>query len=415
MATTFWIGNQRTTAQVDTVTIANAGAVGDTVSVIINTKVISYTTATGDTTSTIAAALFNQLNSPSAPPEFQELTYALSANVITCTAAVPGTPFTMTVSFTGAAAITVVVTTANQSPSDVNDPKNWLRGGSNSIPQNGDDVVVADSSVPLLWNLDQLALVQFLSYARWQSFTGTIGLPENNPLGYYEYRPTYFQFTAAGTLTMQLGVGQSGSGPGRERYNTGTTAVVLDVFAAGGALDDFSVRWKGVNVSNVVNITGGVSVGVAMLPAETATVATVIVDSGSVALGAGVTFAGTLTVNGGTAETLCAPGTTVALNGATVVVEGLGLTYNTVTARSGSRLLWLSNSGVGALILQTGAVFDKSQDVRAITVVNSTVDGDTCQVLDPYNAIIWTNATTVNNQVQNGPFTFGPGRTVKIT
>ena len=416
MPTTFWIGNQRTTAQVDTLTITAAGAAGDTVIATINTKNVTYTVVSGDTTSTVASGLLALLQSASAPPEFQELSYTVSSNVITCTAAVPGTPFTMTAFSTGGATIVHAVATTNQSPSDVNDAKNWLRSGVNSIPQNGDDVVVADSTVPLLWNLTALAAVTFASYTRWQNFTGQIGLPENNPNGYYEYRPTYFQFIgSAGTFTMQLGIGQIGTGPTLEKYDNLAQQTNVVVLASGAAQQDFNIYWKGSNASNVLSIVGGVSVAIGMLPAETATLASATVDGGALSLGSGVTFSGTLTVNGGTSTVLCAPATLSLLNGAIVNVEGLALTYATVTARSGSRLNWLANGTITTLTLTVGAILDKSADVRAMTITNSTIDGDTCQVLDPFNAITWTNATTINNQVFTGPFTFATGRSVKIT
>ncbi len=96
-------------------------------------------------------------------------------------------------------------------------------------------------------------------------------------------------------------------------------------------------------------------------------------------------------------------------------MEGVSLTYAAVTARNGSQVTWNSNSAITALVLQTGSTFDKSGDVRQISIATSTIDGDSCRVLDPNSTITWTAATLVNGQVSSGPFVTGPGRTWKIT
>jgi len=66
-------------------------------------------------------------------------------------------------------------------------------------------------------------------------------------------------------------------------------------------------------------------------------------------------------------------------------------------------------------MLETNSTLDKRQDLRSLTINNSTLDGDTCQVLDPNNAITWTNATSVKQRVVGGPFQFTGTRTVKVT
>src|SRR5205823_5552229 len=104
--------------------------------------------------------------------EFTEIQFANPSNgVITATAKTAGTPFANLsggsssglVASTGnglANGIATAHTSANASPSDVNDAQNWLRitppaPGVRAIPVNGDDWVVANTGVPMLWNLDQ--------------------------------------------------------------------------------------------------------------------------------------------------------------------------------------------------------------------------------------------------------------------
>lgn len=423
---TYWAPNAQATAQVDTLTIGGTPVAGNTITATINGKNITYTLVSGDTTATAAAGLQALLAATATvPPEFNEVTWTVSGSVVTATSALAGRPFTLGGSATGGGAtVTHALVTANSGPSDVGLGSNWNRGGASGLPQNGDDVVVNDSSVPMLWNLAALASIQFKTYQRWQSMTGNIGLPENNPAGYVEYRPTYFQFVGpvAATLPMTLGMGSTGSGPGRERYNLGNQQFTLNVLAAGGALDDYAVRILGGNANNVIRVQG-TSVGVAMLSGETSTLSAATVDGGGLlALGIGVSFsAGTLTCRNGSLVLNCAPAAVVAESGSQVIVgeslssTGVALVFAAVTARSGSRVSWLSSATITTLVLETGSVLDKAQDVRAMQITNSAIDGDTCQVLDPNNAITWTNATTVNNGVFAGPFTFAPGRTVKIT
>ncbi len=417
MTITNWIGNGQNIAQLDTVTVT-AVAVAGTLTATINGKAIVYTCVTGDTTTTAASNWLALLSAATVPPEFAEITWANpSAGVVTATASTPGTPFTMAATGAGSSTLTQVHTTANSSQSDVGNGANWLRGGSPGLPQDTDDVVVDNSSVPLLWNLTALAAIKFNSFTRRQSFTGTIGLPENNPNGYYEYRPTYFQFTGSGGGTaMQVLLGQgAGGGPGRERYDVQTQKTTVTVLASGGAQDAFAIRILGTNAANVLAVQGS-SVGVAMITGEVSTIASATVDGGgTLGLGPGVTFSGALNVNQGICTTYVAPATCVVNNGAQLAQRGTGLTFASLIARQSSRVTWLAGGTITALTLGTGTIFDKSQDLTALTITNSTIDGDSCQILDPINTITFTNATVVNNNTSTGPFVFGPGRTLKLT
>ncbi len=191
MTTTYWNPDaHKIPHKADTLTIAGTPATGNTVYVVINDKILSYTLTGSDTTATTASGLLAVLQSTNAPAEFQEIAWSVLSTVVTGTAKAAGTPFALTVGATGGGAtITHANIVVNVSPSDVNNANNWLRNGSASLPQNGDDVVVQNSATSMLWNLNQLAAVAFNSFTRWQSMTGTIGLPAQNPNGYIEYGP----------------------------------------------------------------------------------------------------------------------------------------------------------------------------------------------------------------------------------
>ncbi len=442
VVTAYWSPNQASVAQIETVTLVGAPIVGNTFSATTNGKTVTYTALATDTTAALfVTGLFNLLNvSSGIAAEFTEITYSNPvAGQIVATAKVPGTPFANVpgtsaglVFSTGngySGSLTTIHTQANQSPSDVIDPQNWLRftlpaPGVRALPVNGDDVIVANTGVPMLWNLDQLKAVQFNTYSRWQSMTGAIGLPDNNPNGYSEWRPTYFWFVGpqgsvpAGGLQMVLGQGNTGSGPSRERYNVQSQQTTLTVIAAGQAADEYGVRFLGVHTANTFTLLGGVSLGIGMLPGEAANLSSSTVD-GDATLGIGDdvtwTAASTLTMYGGSAILLSAPATLALTNGAQVTVTEDQLTWTTITAQGGSTITWLAGGTVTNLTLSTGATMDKSQDGRLLTITNSIIDGDTCSVDDLLNSIVWTNATTVKQQVTSGPFTFTGPRTVKVT
>lgn len=446
--TTLWAPNQAAIAQVETYTFSAPTSVGNTYNAVANGKTLTYTSVSGDTAATAATGLFNLLSAQtSVPPELTEVTFANpSDGVVTATANVPGTPFA-NVSGTSAglvlstgnglvSGISTAHTRANQSPSDVNDAQNWLRfnlattppAQSRALPQNGDDVVVNNSDVPLLWNLDQLATVQFATFTRWQSFTGTIGLPENNPGGYAEWRATNFKFVGpqgslpAGGLVMVAGYG-SGSGPTRERYDLGSQKFALQALAAGIPADEYSIRIKGVHTDNTITAVNGVSVGVAMLAGELAKINSISLSGGAtVGVGVGVTFT---TSTSGTTSSVTAHTGLLLLNaspaaltlslGARAVFTTDGLTWASIAAQGTCILTWLAGGTVTTLTMTTGCTLDKSGDLRALTITNATIDGDTCVFNDPNNAITWTNAVTVKQQVTTGPFLFTGSRTVKVT
>lgn len=446
MTIAYWAPNQAAIKQVETYTFSAPSGAGNTYIATINGKSVTYTANATDGLTAAAAAtgLFNLLNvSESIAPELTEITFDNpSSGVLTATARTAGTPFA-NVTVNGVSGqglvlstgnglsngISTAHTTANASPSDVNDPQNWLRvtapaPGVRAIPVSGDDVVIDNSSVPLLWNLDRLAAVQFNTYTRWQSFTGTIGLPENNPAGYTEWRATYFKFLGpqgsvpSGGLQMVLGRGTTGSGPSRERYDLQSSQVTLTVLAAGSAHDEYGVRFLGVHTANVLTLLGNVSLGVATGTGEISSLSSSTVDgNGTLGVGDGVTWtAGSiLTFYGGAGILAAAPATLTVTNGSQVTITKDLLTWATLGLQGGATLIWLAGGTVTTLTMTTSSFMDKSQDARSLTVTNSTIDGDSCVVDDPLNAITWTNATSVKQRVASGPFRFTGTRTVKVT
>lgn len=449
MATTvYWSPNQAAIAQVETYTFSAPIGVGNTYTAAINGKTVTYRSVSGDTAATAATALFNLLSaSIGVAPELAEITFANpSAGVITATARAPGTPFANLagglspglVLSTGnglTSGIATAHTQPNASPSDAADPQNWLRTtgagpGARALPQTGDDMVVAGGNVPLLWNLDQLAAIQLNTYTRWQSFAGTVGLPDVNPGGYVEWRATYLKLggpagsVPAGGLVMVLGFNSgSGDGPGRERYDVGSQKVLVQALAAGGPLDEYGIRFLGVHTDNVINANGGVTVGVAVQPGESAQLnAATVAGGATLAVGARVAWtastAGTpssCTAYGGSVVLNAAPASLTLDNGAAATIATDALVWPLVVAQGGCTLAWNAGGVITSLVLSQGCTLDKGADVRPLTITNATLDGDSCVVNDPNNAVAFTNAATVKQQVGAGPFRFTGPRSVKVT
>lgn len=436
--TTYWSPNQASVAQVETATFSGTPPTGAWAMATLNGKTVKYTLVSGDTAATAATGLYNLLTAQTGiGVEFTEITFANGTSaVITATATTPGTPFANVpgtsaglVFSTGngwAAGVVQSHTTANASPSDVNDAQNWLRvnlsstppSSTRSLPQSIDDVVVNSSSVPMLWNLDQLAAVQFNTYTRWQSMGAQVGLPDTNAGGYAEWRATRFKFSGptgsvpAGGLAVVLGYSDgTGSGPSLERYDFGSSPWTLT--ALGGGVVDV----VGYHTLNTFTALNGVQLLVAAQVGTKSNLSSCTVERGAqVVLGSGVVWsaASTLLLIGGSATLNSAPATIDARSGSRVTISTDALTWATVTLIGGSSLTMLAGGTITTLTLATGSNLDKSQDGRALTITNSTIDGDTCQVNDSLNAITFTNATSVREQVTSGPFIFTGTRTVKV-
>ena len=446
--TTYWSPNQATIAQQRQYVFTIPNGVGNTYTATINGKTVTYTANSTDGLTAAAAAtglLALLTQQTGVPAELSEISFTNpSSGTLLATASTPGTPFAgVTVNgvanqglvlSTGNGLVNGITTTelqASVSPSDVNDPLNWLRvnlsntppSTSRVLPQNTDDVVVGATSTPMLWNLDRLSTIQFNTYNRYQSMFGQIGLPDINADGYAEWRATRFRILGpagsvpAGGLAMVLGAdvdGLGGSGPLLERYDLQSSQFTLTaVNSSAGAVDII-----GQHTANTFTAMPGSSVSVASNSGTKANLSSSSVETGaSATIGSNVTWtaASTLTVNGGSAVVNAAPTTIAASNGARLTFNTDLLTYTTITGQGGCTFDFNAGGTITTYTVTTGCTLDKTTDARALTITNSTIDGDTCSFNDPLNAITFTNATSVKQAVTSGPFQFTGTRTVKVT
>ncbi len=388
MATSYWIGDAKPVAQVDTLTPASVG-IGDVFTVTINGKSISFT-ATAATVANVTAGLVALL-SASELAEFAEIAWADITTAITATAEEPGVGFTLTVGASGGSAtFGRSATTANSGPGL------WSVAANHSgaaVPSSTDTVWLSNSDNDIGDGLGQSA-VTLTAFNIEQSFTGDMGRPDDTGT-YNEYRDKYLAISAT---TANVGMG-NGSGSQLLRLNTGSNAATVNVFNTGSSSETNyeTFLWKGTHASNVVNVTRG-SVGIAVKPGEAATVATLRVgyqtsveSDATVRLGTGVTLT-TVDQTGG--RVTCGSSfTTLGIKGGTfsTAFAAAGTTLNV----DGGTAIWQSSGNIATLNIGNGGTFDASQDMRPITVTDCVIQAG-ATLRDPHKRITFTNGIILN-------------------
>jgi hypothetical protein len=273
---------------------------------------------------------------------------------------------------------------------------------------------------------DTLAITQALvtpaSIKQYSSYTGNIGLPDWNELGYTEYRDrtlTVGDVNDAQAIAVEIGLGE-GSGSGRIRINTGAAQTTLTVYDTGAAVDYPwpAVRWQGTHASNTAKVYKG-SVGIGVGSGETSVLSTLDVGHASsqesdaeVVCGQAVTL-GTITKSGGTLLLDSRSGSAITLithHAGTMTIDGTdGVTQLTILGGT----VYYSTSGTlaGGPKVSGDGRLDFSRDMRDKTVTNPIdVYGDEATVYDPYKKVAslvidWNNTTRYD----------GLGRDVRIT
>ena len=384
MAVNRWLGHSKAVAQVVTLEVGSTTA-GHTFTTTINGKSYTYVAGASETVDTIAAAV-QALLAASEEPEFQEVTWSVSTDTVTGTAATAGVPFEVSKSGTGT--YTLTTATASAGPSHVDDTANWSLG---TLPGAGDDVLI-DQGADLLYGFGGLTPAAYASWKVKASFDGSVGLPFTNAAGYVEYRDRAWPMDTA--VPCEVGGGE-GTGPARVVIDQ-DTALALVVHTTGARQDPDVPTVVVYGCSSGTLAVNGGDVGVAADDdTTTATVTTATVNDGA-----------TLVV--GTAATV----TTLNQRGATVVAYGAVTTLNstapaadttlfqaptTVTADAGTvrghftgTAATLTFRGQGGQAVPT---MDFSGDARSRTVTNHAFTGGAV-LLDPDNTTTWSNAGT---------------------
>ncbi len=394
--------NAPTIAQVDTFTPSGV-SIGHTFIYTINGKSLTFvatTTSVSDATAGIVAMLV-----ASDIPEFTELDYADNGTNWTATASSPGVPFTMTKSGTGTH--TQAHTVANGSPNDAANVLNWSLL---ATPVNTNLVYFEDSDQDVLWNLDVLASIIPDSLTTRDNYSGNIGLPPYNPLGYREYRPQYFRVRPQ--LASINGTGQ------RCKFDFANAALTCLVGNTGDPIDDGipATLILGTGIATLSVAKG--SVGVAVYADEISTIGAVYLgvaggnaNDATLLLGSGVSsliglgqFSGTAILNG-------AGAITINKIAGSLIVNGTG-TYNTLKNTGGD----VTYNGIGTITTLTmvNSNINFTGDARQLTVTNATFTN--AWPIDRVGRVVFTNGIIFSNfdPFLNPPNGFSLGSNVKF-
>jgi hypothetical protein len=393
MATRTWIGSAQLAAQVTSWALAGTWEATDVIIFTIGTR--SFSLVAGSTNTTTIAALmastWNALNATNYL-EFSAMTASSNTATFTLTGDTAGVPFTVTISTTetgggaadaqtidGSTSSAGVDSTACSSPNHWSLAANWAEG---AVPVNSDDVVIDRGSVSIKYGLAQSA-VTLTSLTVTNNFTGDIGLPTRNSIGYEEYRATQLAISAT---TMNIGT-QGGRGSGRLKINNGSVATTVNVYNTGTPSEQglAAFLWKGTNASNVLNVFGG-SVGVATFSGETAVIATLRQTAGQSTCTAGTTLT-TIDKTGGTL-TIESAATTITNGGGDITINGTGA-VTTINAREGT-VNYNSTGTVTNLNVYDGggASFNAINKARTVTNCQVTSGGT---LTDSNKTVTWTN------------------------
>lgn len=378
MANPNWRGGAAPVAQVVTLTVGGTVEVGDKFKITIGSKTLTVIAASTnvDTVATAIATAFNLLSS-SVYPEFTGTARGMTAQAVgsggqlTLTAKTAGVPFAVTlttVETNDAAAdaqtFTQSTTTANSGPNDWSTAANWDTG---AVPVTGDNVNIANSSISILWGLDQSA-VTLASLNIEFSYSGTIGLPNLAAAGFAEYLPTYLAISAT---VVSIGRG-SGSGSGRIKLNTGSNATAITVTATGGAAETGveAFLWKGAHATNQLTGISG-TIGIAIFGGETATLPTLRSDGATIRAGSGATLTTVIQAGPGTV-TLQSGATTVRKDPtATGTLRCLGTGGYTTIEHFGGLLDYQSSGTIGTLSGGDKGIIDFENNPIARNITNA--------------------------------------------
>lgn len=412
MATLIWTGNAPAVAQVQDYVFAGTWEATDVITLTIGTVTVS-TTAGSTTITTIIDSLVTTWNNLSSTvyPMFAEITASRSSTTFRLTGDTAGKPFACTIATTetgggaadaqtidGAASSTGTESTTCSGPNHWSATANW---STSAIPVDGDDVYIERSSVDIKYGLSQTS-IDLTSLNIAASYTGKIGLPDYNSDGtsYYEYRTKYLMLGTA--TTANIGRGE-GSGSGRLKIHLGSNAATVNVEGTGPGVETGvpALLLQGSHASNVLNATQG-SIGLAFETGSTAQFPTVRIGSETnpasdvtLVCGAGCTLGGTISQAGGNVTAQTAVTTWTKTAGSTSTI--LGTATITTLQQDGSGTHYQQSSGTitTATFRGEGAKLDKSRDLRALTITNSTFTAGG-HIIDPNKTVTFTNAMTTD-------------------
>ncbi len=392
--TVVWTGNALAVAQVakGSIDSVDGTPANNEFFVTIGGAVVSQV---GDTdVATTAIALLAKLVAET-DARFARITWTNpSAGNIWGTARSAGVPFVAVLTETGAGTGSVTDFSddpASSGPNDASVAGNWDTG---AVPGAGDDAVLENSSVSILYGLG-LPVATMASFTRRKSYTGLIGLPRTNPGGYVEYLSTYLGLDAT-VATIDA----SGSGRTKLNFRAVQNACVINGSGSRAESAVPSVLLLGTHVANTLVVNKG-DVGVNWFSEEALDSKLASVNIGfinnqasdsTVVFGAMMSQLTTVNINGGNTKILANAGT---VNYTTGVAElGDTATVTTLNVLTGT-FLYKSSGTATTINVYANATVDFSRDSRSRIVTNANVNlAENGSVNDPLYTVTWTNDIT---------------------
>lgn len=162
-------------------------------------------------------------------------------------------------------ALSLTAVVASSGPHHWDTAANWLPSG---VPVDTDSVRFELGTSDCLYGLDQSGVTLTNLHVA-STYTGAIGLPRINDLGYLEYRT---RDLAIECPVILIGHG-SGSGSGKIQLNTLSAACAMEIRGTGGSRESGvpAVTWYGDHADNTILLRDG-DLGVAIWSDQAATI-----------------------------------------------------------------------------------------------------------------------------------------------
>jgi hypothetical protein len=410
MAIKTFTGRAASVAQVTKIVYSTI-TTGQTYTVTVNGKVVSYVATTG-VLADLIDALVNLWNS-SAEPEHQELIAARredpTLSGLQLTGRVAGVPCTVTAGATVGSA-TVTQPTAASGPKFWNLAANWSGA---TLPVAADDLVIEEYSGDILYGLTDV--LNYASLKILGSFTGAIGLPAVNQSGYPEYRTQRLTLGTGSAIAVEVGFG-AGQGSGRVRLNLNASNTTLTVHKTGTGGISGESSLDAINLgagSTVRNYGGSVKVDQSVIGvADVYSQSTAFGASAEARLDLGASTVTTLTAFGGSVVVGGNVTTLVARTRCSVIVERAA-TVGTLRVSEQAVVDWRSSGGI-----TTTLDVEAGGDVRFGSVATAKTVA-ACKLFaggslsDPMGKVTWTTGVVLQGcRIQDVTVDLGLGYTL---
>lgn len=317
------------------------------------THTVSYTEDGSPTTTEVATGLYAAWEASTNPHIARITATNPSAGTFVLTADTAGIPFSVALADNGSGTHTETDTTANVGYNDYNLAANW---SGNELPDLYDDVVFEAGNVGAIYGLNQSS-VQIADMFVEKGCQSQFGRYEFGSYHYLRVQPTAFDYRGSGQLAL-FDFGSENISLYIEGYGQPQTQTLPAIFL------------KGSNLATV-EVNRGV-VGIAYLPGETSTVATLTVGSENqqgtaqnallLYLGSGLTLT-TFTLSSGTCHMNCGATTVNVSAGATLITGGSGA----ITTLNNRGTVYHNSSGTLTTANNWG-VLDSTKDKSSRTI-----------------------------------------------